>query len=154
MMICQNFIGGQHYSYSAYKVSITVDIGIDGMLVVNALSESKIDNVHVTTISPDDQNVCNATTNGIIIYYYKSSNRLLNTCKFRIQNFTYSQGLHSYTGIQTVLFILLINIKYDVSVKIYDCEYKNLHNVGVLYYVSYTDSRSTGSTLAYNKGQQ
>ena len=143
-----------HYCVLAVvkNVSITVQIGTDGMLVVNVMRSFQINNVHIATVYPQQQNVYNATTNGILVYYYKSSNVSLN--KFRIINLTYSQELHSYTGIQTVLFILLINIKYDVSVKIYYCEYKNLHNVSVLYYVSYTDSGPAGSTLAYNEGKR
>ena len=143
-----------HYCVSVViaKVSVSVDIGTDGMLVVNALRNSEINNVHVTIAYPKQQNVYNATTNGILVYHYKSSN--ISLSKLRIQNFMYSQELHSYAGIQTVLLILFINIKYDVSVSMVNCKYKGLHNVSILYYVSYTDSRSTSSTLAYNKGQK
>ena len=130
-----------HYCVSVViaKVSVSVDIGTDGMLVVNALSESKIDNVHVTTITPDNQNVCNATTNGIIIYYHESSKKSIDQdVVLYIQNFTYRQkSLNPYTEIQTVLYILLDNVKYKVLLTIYDCEYRNLHNVSILYYISY-----------------
>ena len=83
-----------HYCVSVVvtKVSITVQIGTDGLLVVNALSDSKIDNVHVTTITPDSQNVYNATTNGIIIYYHESSKESIDQdVVLHIQNFTYRQ---------------------------------------------------------------
>ena len=80
-----------HYCVSVViaKVSVSVDIGTDGMLVVNALSESKIDSVHVTAITPDTQNVCNATTNGIIITMNRVKKSIDQDVVLHIQNFTY-----------------------------------------------------------------
>ena len=127
-----------HYCVSAVvtKVSITVQIGTDGMLVVNAMRNSQICNVHVTTVCPQQQNVCNATTNGILVYYCKLGQR----SQIFLHNFTYSQKLqNNFTGSQTVFYILLINMNYKVNVRINYCEYKNLYNVSILQYTSYTN---------------
>ena len=57
-----------------------------------------------------------------------------------MENFTYSQkSLNFFTGIQTVLYILLVDMNYEVLVTINDCEYRNLNNVSILYYNSYTN---------------
>ena len=126
-----------HYCVSVVvtNVSVTVGIGTDGMLVVNAMNVARLTSVHVTIAYLPQQNVFNAATNGILVYH----NKLSEVSKIFIQNFTYSQkSLNLLTGIQTVLYILLVNMKYGVLVKLYDCEYRNLHNVSILYYNSYT----------------
>jgi len=132
-----------HYCESVVvtNVSITVDIGTDGILVVNAMSTSKLNNIHIIVVSSKLHSANVTTTKGLVIYYYQSIQTVSSI--LTICNFSFSQGLsYSTTEAQTIMYILLFNTKYSVSVRIYDCEYRELHNFSVLYYYSYTKQYS------------
>jgi len=87
------------------------------------------------------------------ICFFKSNKSI--DSNLTIQNFTYSQMLcsnYSITGVQNVLYTIILHLPYTVRVVInlLDTEYKNLHNVTVLYYYCYSYARA--SLQGYSKG--
>ena len=123
------------------NVLISVDIGTNGLVVVNSMMKSEFKNVHVAVISlPLDSNYTELTTNGMAVCFLKSNISIDSV--LIIQNFTYRQILHSnysITGVQNVLYIIILQPQYKVDINLLDTEFKNLYNATTLYYYYYGD---------------
>jgi len=132
-----------HYCESAVvtNVSITVDVGTNGLVVFDAMMES-FKNVYVMVIFlPINSSYTESPTNGMLVCLFKSNESIQNV--LTIQNFTYRQILfsnYSISGVQNVLYIVIPQLPYkaNIAVNLLDIECKNLKNVTVLYYYCYT----------------
>ena len=123
------------------NVSISVDIGTNGLVVVNSMMKSEFKNVHVTVISlPLDSNYTELTTNGMAVCFFRSNISI--DSNLIIQNFTYRQILYlnySITGVQNVLYIIILQPQFRVYINLIDTEFKNLYNATMLYYYYYAN---------------
>ena len=121
------------------NVSISVDIGTNGLVVVNSMMKSEFNNVHVTVISLPLDSICTElATNGMAVCFF-GSNISIDSVLI-IQNFTYRQILYSnysITGVQNVLYIIILQPQFRVDIKLRDTEFKNLYNATMLYYYYY-----------------
>ena len=128
-----------HHCVSVFirNVSITVNLGTDGIVVVNAMRESIINNVLVIVhIQPQKKDIL--TSNGLYINYYQSNQSIDSV--LHIQRFSYKQEFYGRMrgySVQNVFRILLLHTRYNVIVNIVNGEYRNLWNVCVVRYTGY-----------------
>ena len=120
-----------HHCESAVveNISITVNVGIDGLAVVNMM-ESELSNVHINVVSSQTSN---STSNGMVVhYYYKTrvSNKLI------IKNFSYTQTFCFHKIIQNVFFIVLRRNALNQFITIMNTRLIGLCNTRTLYYQS------------------
>ena len=139
-----------HYCASVFisNISITVDIGTDGILVVNAMKSEFTDVSVFVTSSECYANATSATnesctsaafaTNGFVVCYHKSDESAKNT--ILIQNFVFNQRVcfHSESHKYNVFYIIFVQNKYNIKAKIVNTVIRGLHNSRALYYYSYT----------------
>ena len=103
-----------HYcvSVTVTNVSITVAIGTNGLVVVNAMLNSTLSNVLVVLYhkTPKSSSDIPAVSNGMVIYYFQSSNLLATT--LYIQNFTYKKQALTMIQFYNIFCIVVFPTNY------------------------------------------
>ena len=81
------------------NITITVTPGTDGLVVVNAMMRSELNNVLVMLVNVLSQN-STAIINGLVVYYQNNKNNKQNIIggNLHIHNFTYKQTVCLFKG--------------------------------------------------------
>ena len=122
------------------NISITVEIGTHGIVVVNAVKNSEFNNVHITVLSSQ---LSNSTTSGVMIFYCNLRLDIFWTQLYNsldIDNFVF---MHGSKRIQNAFFIMFYRNKLENYVTITNVILRDLCNVKALYYYSYFNVESS-----------
>ena len=131
-------------SITVTNLSITVTAGINGLIVVNSMMESALNNVLVMShvVPMHSHNANTLASNGMFVYYYQS-NKAVKTTLY-IHNFTYRSEVLEMIEDKYIFCIILLPTRYTIVVNLLNGEYEDLWNVTVLYYLSYRDHVNPG----------
>jgi len=124
-------------SVTVTNVSITVNAGTDGLLVVSLMRVSALSNVLLTVIPLPSQSH-NSASDGLVIYYYLQT--IMNV--LFINNITYKQSCNS-KEIQNLFYIAFYRNKVKIIVNIRQTVLDNLCHVRALYYHSADNTEVT-----------
>jgi len=145
---------GIHMHYCSYifvsNVSINVDIGTDGIFVLNAIKSEFIDVFVIVTSSECYENststtnksdATTSTTNGFVIRYHKSNRSTAN--EVSVQNFVFQQRVcfHSENQEYNVFHITFTQNKHKIKTTIVNTVITGLYNSRVLSYYIYTSKK-------------
>ena len=115
------------------NISVSVNAGTTGILVVNVRSYSTLNNVSITV----NYTICPTVyehpeqINGILLYYDRLNNK---TTDMQLDNFQFTtNGLCAHPS-QYAITLLLFQNNTNISVMIKNTNFNNLRNVGALYY--------------------
>ena len=109
------------------NISITVNIGVDGLAVINVV-ESELNDVHVHVVSSQTSN---ATTNGMLVCYSSLKQK---SSKLTIKNFIYTQTYCFHKRIQNAFLMLFSRNKVKHFITVMNTALKSLCNARALYY--------------------
>ena len=126
-----------HYCESAVvkNISITVNMGIDGLAAVNVIG-SELSDVHVNVVSSQ---ISDPTTNGMLLHYYNYTKQ--GSYKLIIKNFIFTQTF-CFHKTQNVFLMLLNHIekRFLIVITIMNTKLKGLCNARILCYHSVLNS--------------
>ena len=117
------------------NISITNNVNVNGLLLVNVRMETKIANLTVNSANKLIPGNKTFLTNGILIYYYdkQHEHNILNGF-VDIQNFTYQCNSSNLTISQNALLVILTQLNFNVSITVSDSSFHDLFNASILYY--------------------
>ena len=132
------------------NISVSVNAGTTGILVVNVKSYSSLNNVSITvnyTICPmKDEHP--EQINGILLYYDYWNNKTTNT-NLQLDNFQFTaKGLCSHP-LQYVITLFLFQKNISVSIVIRNTDFRKLKDVSVLYYYGETCGVFASNNLTF-----
>ena len=111
-----------HYcvAVSVTNVSIIVNTGTDGILVINAMMESTLSNILITVMTSSQSH--NSTSDGLVVFYYAQT--IMNV--LYIRNITYKQTACNGKEIQNVFYISFQHNEFRILVKVDQTVFKGL----------------------------
>jgi len=128
-----------HLHYCGYiiinNVSIIVDAGTNGLVIINSMIRSDLINVAVLVTSSQSGKHHNSITNGLVVYYHGLIHLLPEFTYLYVENFTYKEDFCQ--SIDNVILFLLEHSYYPTFIAtITNTMFKDLYNSHVLYYYS------------------
>ena len=132
------------------NLSITVNIGVDGLLVTNTERNNQIINVTVQVNCTQLNTHC--STNGIALHHFDNGGT--DDTSILIENYVHEgKGIcaNAISHPQCALKILLTQLLYSTSVSIYvvNTTFNGLRNITVLYYYGESSGVDTWSRLTF-----
>ena len=130
------------------NITIIVNEGDNGMLVVNVRDYSKISNTHITVqtnCSSVDKSLLQ--TNGILLYYDNWENPTKTSSIIQLDKFEFQTNESHIQPIYNAVKSLLVQNNSNVSIVIQNTKFTDLINVSALYYYGETCGIGVSSRL-------
>jgi len=117
-------------SLTVTNLSITVEIGTDGLLVINPKMVSVLQHVNIFVTALLSHKNFSATNGMIVLNYFQT-----NFSRLSIKKFTYKQQFCLITGNENIFYIVyLYNKRIEILISKFNAVVKDLCNARMLYY--------------------
>ena len=157
-------------SVTIKNMSVTVDTGINGLVAVNVMEMFNITNVRVfVNCLLFNDSITMHATNGIVLYFYDQMTTEDNTFMaanplcydqytqlnnyVTIKNFKFYSAAACSKASQNALSVILTQLLYNITIKVVNSSFSDLHNASVLYYYGESCGTNINNTLVFKNCQ-